>query len=270
MEPKPRPDASQDDAQAAETAAETAGAVMRRRWTRYLPLAAVILGVVLAFASGATKYLSLDEVEAQRQALLAFVHAHPVMAFAAYVAIYVVVVAFSLPGALIMTLTGGFLFGPLVGTAGAVTGASTGATIMFLVARSAFGGVLRRRARGERVRQIEDGIRENAFSYLFVLRLIPAMPFWLVNIAAGLVEIPLRTYWLATVLGIAAPTLIYSSIGSGLGRMFDQGRKPDMRLLFEPQVLLPLIGLALLSIVPVGLHAWRARRRAVSRPGRLG
>jgi uncharacterized membrane protein YdjX (TVP38/TMEM64 family) len=234
----------------------------KRGWTRFAPLLVVAAGLVLVFATGLNRYLSLDELRTRRLELLALDHAHPVATVAIYMAAYVAVVAFSIPGAMIMTLSGGFLFGPLLGSAAAVTGASTGATLMFLVARSALGDVIRRHAAtGGMISRIEQGVRENAFSYLLVLRLIPAMPFWLVNIAAGFVRIPLRTYVVATVAGIIPSTAIYSSIGAGLGHVFDRGETPDLRLLFDPQVFLPLCGLAVLSFAPVAIHGWRLHRR---------
>ena len=237
----------------------------RRHWLKALPLAAVALGLVLVFATGLNRYLSLEMLEARRVQLQGLVALHPVASVAVYAATYVAVVALSMPGALIMTMSGGFLFGPLVGSAAAVAGASTGATLMFLVARSALGDILRRRAgAGGMAQKIEAGVRDNAFSYLLVLRLIPAMPFWLVNIAAGCVRIPLRTYVAATVVGIIPSTLIYSSIGSGLGHVFDRGETPDLKLLFDPRIYLPLFGLAFLSIAPLLVHGWRARRRRIA------
>jgi uncharacterized membrane protein YdjX (TVP38/TMEM64 family) len=112
------------------------------------------------------------------------------------------------------------------------------------------------------IARIEVGVRSNAFSYLLVLRLVPAIPFWLVNIAAGFVRIRLRTYVIATVVGIIPATFIYSSIGAGLGHVFDRGETPDMKLLLDPQVYLPLFGLAILSTAPLAYQAWRMRRQA--------
>ena len=254
MQPSPPNESEPADAEASTSS--------RPLWIKVAPVLVVGAGLALFFATGLNRYLSLDVLEARRMQLQAMVHLHPVLSVLAYAGAYVAVVAFSIPGAMIMTMTGGFLFGPAVGSGAAVTGASTGATLMFLVARSALGDVMMRRARtGPSFRKIEAGVRENAFSYLLVLRLIPAVPFWLVNIAAGCVRIPLRTYVLATVVGIIPSTFIYSSIGAGLGHVFDRGETPDMRLLFDPQVYLPLFGLAFLSLVPILVHAWRLRRR---------
>jgi uncharacterized membrane protein YdjX (TVP38/TMEM64 family) len=174
---------------------------------------------------------------------------------------YAVMVALSVPGALIMTMTGGFLFGPLVGASAAVIGMTVGATIMFLVARSALGDFLKRHTpAGGMVSRVEAGVRANAFLYLLVLRLLPAVPFWLCNLASGFVNIPLRTYLAATIVGIIPSTFIYASIGAGLGHVFDRGEKPNLNLISDPQVLFPLIGLVALSLLPLLYHAWRVRR----------
>ena len=266
MEPlrqtRPKPDETAPAPDASTPGAVEAPLPRGRLWLKLVPVAVIVAGLTLVFTTGLNRYLSLDALQAKRLILQAQVHAHPVLSLVAYIGAYVAVVGFSIPGALVMTLSGGFLFGPLVGTAAAVTGASTGATLMFLVARSALGDLLRGLApRGGKFDQFQDGVRNNAFSYLLVLRLVPAVPFWLCNIASGFVRIPLSTYLCATVLGIIPSTVIYSNIGAGLGHVFDRGDAVDGRLLRDPQVLLPLIGLALLSSLPLIFHAWRARRR---------
>lgn len=244
-----------------DTVAAAAVARSWRSWMRLAPLLVIAAGLVIVFATGLNRYLSLDVLQEQRAALLERVRLHPVESVLIYTAVYVLVVAFSIPGAMIMTMTGGFLFGPGLGSTAAVVGMTIGATIMFLVARSALGELIRKLARsGGVMERIQLGVRANAFSYLLMMRLIPAVPFWLCNIASGFVHIPLRTYVIATVLGIIPSTVIYSSIGSGLGHVFNEGRTPDLGLVMDPQVLLPLVGLALLSMVPVAYHAWKLRR----------
>jgi uncharacterized membrane protein YdjX (TVP38/TMEM64 family) len=256
MSPPIPPEADIDDV-AAEAAPQ-----LWRRWAKFAPLLVIVILVVLFFATGLNRYLSIDMLQAKRTALQAEVAAHPVRSVVIYMLVYLVMVAVSLPGAMLMTMTGGFLFGPWVGSAAAVVGMTLGAIVMFLIARSALGEILRRRTKaGGLIEKIQIGVRANAFSYLLVLRLIPAVPFWLCNIAAGFVPMPMKTYVVATVLGIIPSTVIYSSIGSGLGHVFEKGGKPDIGLVTDPEVLLPLVGLAVLSVAPLAYHAWKVHRR---------
>jgi uncharacterized membrane protein YdjX (TVP38/TMEM64 family) len=229
---------------------------------RFGPLVLIALAVAAVFATGLADHLSLEELKVRREALQAFVALHPVLSIGAYVLLYVVVVSLSLPGALVMTLSGGFLFGPWLGGAAAASGASLGAAVIFLICRTAVGDSLRGKA-GSTVARIEEGVRRDAFSYLLTLRLIPVMPFWLVNLAAGFVDIPLRTFLSATVLGILPGSLVYAGLGSGLGAVFASGEEPNLRVIFEPQVLLPLIGLGLLSLLPVVIRRFRKTGEAV-------
>jgi signal transduction histidine kinase/uncharacterized membrane protein YdjX (TVP38/TMEM64 family) len=239
---------------------------MMRAWAPVLLIALIAAAVI---GSGAAKHLSLEDLRARRAELAQFVHAHPVKAPLLYMATFVVVVALSLPGALIMTLSGGLLFGTWLGCVTAVTGASTGALLMFLFARSTLGAALRRRIPPDGlVARLEAEIRRHAFSYLLSLRLMPAVPFALVNLVAGFVKMPLSTYLAATLLGIAPSTLIYASVGAGLGAVFDRGGAANLHILLRPQVLAPLCALAVLAAAPHLVRLWiaRRRRRASSTP----
>ncbi len=229
---------------------------------RFGPLILVALAVAAVIASGLGDHLSLAELKARRDQLQGFVALHPVLSFGLYILIYIAVVSLSLPGALVMTLSGGFLFGPWLGAAAASSGASLGAAVIFLVCRTAVGDSLRGKA-GSTISRIEEGVRRDAFSYILTLRLIPVMPFWLVNLAAGFVNIPLRTFLAATVLGILPGSLVYSGLGAGLGEVFASGQEPNLRVIFEPHVLLPLVGLGLLSLLPVVLRRFRKSGDAI-------
>lgn len=232
-----------------------------RRWLKFLPILVIVAGVGLFFAMGLNRYLSIDVLEARRQELKAAVAANPAQCVLLYMVAYMVMVAFSVPGAMLMTMAGGFLFGPWLGSASAVVGMTCGALIMFWVARSALGEVIRRKAKaGGLIERIQLGVRANAFTYLLVLRLIPAVPFWLCNIAAGFVPMSVRTYLAATILGIIPSTVIYSSIGAGLDHVFDRGEKPNLGLITDPHVFLPLAGLCLLSMIPLVIHFVKGRR----------
>jgi uncharacterized membrane protein YdjX (TVP38/TMEM64 family) len=221
----------------------------------------IALGLAAAFAFGWTDYLSLDQLRERRNALQALVADHPVLSVAAFALLYALVVAFSIPGALILTLSGGFLFGVLVGGTATVLGATLGAVAVFIAARSAFGDVLKRRVGGA-VAKFEEGVRKNAFSYVLTLRLLPIFPFWLVNIGLGVVNIPLRTYALATFLGVIPGTFIYSALGAGLGSIFDRDEAPNISSVLEPQIFLPLAGLALLALAPTVIGRLRGKKAA--------
>jgi uncharacterized membrane protein YdjX (TVP38/TMEM64 family) len=217
---------------------------------RFGPAALLVAALVAVWASGLTHDLSLHMLRTRRAALEAAVHAHPLLALGAYAAIYVLVVALSLPAALVMTLTGGLLFGAWVGGGAAAISCTLGSAIVFLVCRTAVGDSLRRRA-GSTVARIEEGVRRDAFSYVITLRLIPVMPFWLANLALGFVDIPLGVFVAATFLGILPVSIIYAGLGATLNLLFARHQRPDLHLVMRPEVLLPLIGLALLALTPV-------------------
>jgi uncharacterized membrane protein YdjX (TVP38/TMEM64 family) len=236
-------------------AAATSKPPARRRILRLLPLAIILLVLILVLASGVWRHLSLEDLKARRIALKGFVHAHPVQSVLLYIGLYTAVVALSIPGALMMTLTGGFLFGTWIGGGAAAIGVAAGAVIMFLAAHTALGDVIRRRAAPDGlIARMEAGVRRHAFSYILFLRLMPAAPIWLVNIAAAFVRTPLWIYGSATLIGIAPSCFIYASIGAGLNRVFAAGGKPDFRALFHPEVFA-----ALLALLPIALRRRKDR-----------
>jgi len=177
----------------------------------------------------------------------------PVKAMALFIMAYAAATALSLPGGIVLTVTGGFLFGMWQGSAVVVVGATLGATILFLVARSAFGDVLRAKA-GPWLARMEAGFKENALSYLLTLRLIPGFPFFVVNLVPAFLGVPLRAYVIATFLGIIPGTFVFASIGAGLGSIFDNMQEFSLKGALTPQVITALGGLAMLSLIPV---AWK-------------
>lgn len=221
-----------------------------RRWRRYLPLAALLLGTGAFFAFGLHHRISCGALDVHREALTAFIAAHEITAVIVYMASYALAVAFSLPIGLVLTLAGGFLFGLWGGTLYVVVAATIGATALFLAARSAMGQGLRGRA-GPAVARMEQGFRENAMSYLLFLRLMPLFPFWLVNLVPAVIGIPLRTFVVATLIGIIPATFVYAGVGNGLNALFEAGKPCDPRMLMSAEVALPLLGLAVLALVPV-------------------
>ena len=226
-----------------------------RRWA---PLALLILAGAAVWLTGLHGQLSLDGLREHREALLAFVAAHSVLAPIMFTTGYAAAVALSLPGALFLTLAGGFVFGPWLGGLCAVLGGTAGAVALFLIARTALGSSLRDRA-GTWLQRLEAGFQRDAFSYLLILRLVPLLPFWLVNLVPALLGMPLRLFAAATFLGIIPAAFVFAGVGSGLGAVLEAGGTPNLGLILEPRVLLPLLGLAALALVPMVYRRWAGR-----------
>ncbi|MCI3181972.1 TVP38/TMEM64 family protein [Caulobacter sp. CCUG 60055] len=228
---------------------------------RFGPLALVAAVLIWAFASGVAQRLAphnaLHELEARRHVLEAMASGHPAAAVAGYVCAYALLVGCSVPASLFMTLLGGFLFGPWLGGAAATVGCAAGSVLIFAVGRTALGDLLRGRAGGA-IARMEAGVRDNAFLFLISARLLPVLPFWLTNLASAFVAIPLRTYALATLIGVLPGSFIYAGLGAGLKRAIDAGGRPSLALLADPRILAPLCALAVLSLAPMLL---RRRRR---------
>ena len=239
---------------------ESAPESHRARLALIALITAAPFALLILLAVDPPHLLSLSQLQARRHHLQELVREHPAMSLMIYMGAYFLVTGVSLPGALVMTLSGGFLFGMWEGSAAAVSGATAGCVAMFLAARSAWGEALRARAiaAGGLMARLEAGASRNAFTYILMLRLIPGVPIWLVNVTAGLLRMRLSSYVVATAVGIAPSTIVYAAIGSGLGRMFERGQRPDPSLLLQPQWLATLAGLAALALIPV---AWRFRHR---------
>lgn len=225
---------------------EAAGFSVTRLW----PVALLLAGLVAFFAFDLDRFLSFEALRENRAFLTEWTSANQLLAIVIYAGVYIVVVAFSLPGGAVMTISGGFLFGPIIGTSATVIAATIGASLLFIAARTALGDVLRAKA-GPAIRRMEDGFRENELSYMFALRLVPLFPFFLVNLAPAFLGVSLRTYVIATLFGIIPGTFVYTLVGNGLGAVFDAGGTPDLGIIFKPEILFPILGLALLALIPV-------------------
>lgn len=223
-----------------------------------VPLILLLSAGVLVIVLGAGEHLSFAALAAKRAWLLSLVARAPGLAAALFTLAYAGFVALSLPEAALLTITAGLLFGSWFGTFCVLIGATIGATVAFLAARAGLAGLAARV--GPRTERLAAGFRRNALSYLLVLRLVPLFPFWLVNLVAGAAGLPLRTYVLGTVVGIIPSTFIYASLGVGLGQIIDEGRRPDFAVIFRPDILLPLLGLAALALLPIVYRRWRDGR----------
>ncbi len=229
--------------------------------------------MVAGYAAGVTDYLSLDAIIRHHDALRSAVADNWLASAAAYLGLYAVAVALSFPGASLITIVGGFLFGAVAGTALTVVAATFGASVIFLAARTSLGGVLRRRA-GRFAQRFADGFEDNAFSYLLFLRLVPLFPFWLINVAPALFDVRLGTYVAATALGIVPGTIAYTLVGDGLGGLIAAQERANpgcaeagtcevaVGALFTPGLIAAIVALSAAALIPVVVKRWRAARAA--------
>ncbi len=226
---------------------------------RFSPLFAIAAAMGTFFALGLDDYLSFDALRENRHLLIDLVKDHAVLTIIGFIVLYAVAVALSLPGGAIFSIAGGFLFGASTGTAWIVIGATLGATGVFLAARTALGDMLRAKA-GPWLKNMEAGFQENALSYLLVLRLVPLFPFFVVNLVPAFLGVPLRTYVIGTVIGIIPGAFVFASVGAGLGSVFDSNQAFTPASALTPEVITALVGLSVLSLVPVVYKKLKARR----------
>ena len=189
---------------------------------RLIPLLGLVVGLVAFFALGLHQYSSFQTLRAHRDALLTWVHTTGVLAILTYMVVYAVAVAFSLPGSAVLSIAGGLLFGTVWGTVYIVISATIGATVLFLIAKTALGDPLRARA-GRWLHQLAAGFRDNALSYLLVLRLVPLFPFFVVNLVPAFLGVSLSTFVIGTGIGIIPGAFVYATVGAGLGNILMLG-----------------------------------------------
>ncbi|MGD0104125.1 MAG: VTT domain-containing protein [Rhodopila sp.] len=218
---------------------------------RFLPL--LVLVVLAAAGFVLLRGVGWDSLARHQSMLTDWVGTHPIGSAALFLLAYILTAALSLPQAALLTVAGGLLFGALLGCVLTVTGATIGASILLVVVRSAFAQTLDRH-RDRIPTQVQTRLARDGFSYLLALRLVPLFPFWIVNLAAAVAGIRLAVFFPATLLGIAPASFVLSSIGAGVGAILAEGRTPDLSVLFSARILLPLLGLAVLSLLPALLR----------------
>lgn len=245
-----------------QTPASPAGKTARKgsRLGRIIPVVVLLSLLAGFFLFDLGRFVSFEALRDHREILQGWVADHAVAAHLAMVLLYAVATASSLPVGLVLTIAAGFLFGWFTGGLLVIIGATIGATGIFLAARHAFADVLRAKV-GKSLKRMESGFNDNAVSYMLVLRLVPLFPFWLVNIAPAFLGVSTRVYVLATFFGIIPGTFVYSTVGDGLGVVFDRGETPDLGIIFEPTILGSIIGLAVLAMIPVLYKKLRGRDR---------
>jgi uncharacterized membrane protein YdjX (TVP38/TMEM64 family) len=225
---------------------------------RLIPLLVVLGAAILGFVF-LRDYLSFTALTENREALETYRDRNYPLTVFVFIAAYVVIVAFSLPGATVATLTGGFLFGLFPGVFFNIIGATIGATGIFLAAKTGLGDRMAARmdASTGRLNKLKRELDGAQWSILFVMRLVPAVPFFVANLLPALVGVPLYRFVVSTFFGIMPGALVYTSVGDGLGAVFDRGETPDLGIIFEPRILLPILGLAALALLPVVLRLFR-------------
>lgn len=230
---------------------------------RRAPFVAIMVIAVLGLVFLRDR-LGFDALADHHETLLAYRDANMALTMLLFMAAYVAIVAFSLPGATVATLTGGFLFGLFPGALINAAAATMGAILIFSAARSGFGAQLSARIdTGEgAVRRLKRGIDDNQWSVLFLMRLVPAVPFFVANVVPAFLNVPLYRFVITTALGILPGALVYTSIGAGLGDVLARGERPDLGVLFEPHILWPLIGLIALATLPIALKLMGREARA--------
>ena len=251
------------------------GVRARRKWLRLLPLALAGGALALVLASGAHKQLSLDNIFASRDALAGLIDANKPLALLGYVGLYGIVAGLSIPGAALLTIAGGFLFGGLTGALAAILGATLGATGLFLAARSSLGATLTDRA-GPWLQKFRDGFQRDAISYLLFLRLVTIFPFWLVNLALATTGVRLWTFIWTTLIGIIPGTFAFALAGAGLDSVAQAQKIAfeaclsasgiNCRFSLSPQqlvtreLLIAFSALGFVALIPAMLRLWRKQR----------
>lgn len=248
---------------------------IRQPLRRWLPALLLLAVIAAGYALGLHHYLSLAALAEHRDQLKLFVAQHLLAALLIYMAVYIAVVAASIPGAAVLSIAGGFLFSWIVSVPVTVTAATIGAVIVFQIVKTSLGAALAERA-GPLARKLAQGFAENAFSLLLFLRLVPAFPFFAVNAVAGLCRVPLRTFVLATVIGIIPASVAFALVGSGLDAAIGQQMEVYRACLaaggaqcsfsVEPSALITrelvfgFAALGLVALLPLAVKAWKARR----------
>jgi len=231
------------------------GSAVRRLW----PVGLLLLALVLLTLFGPDNATLFEALRTHRAEMLSLVAEYAVIADLLFAVIYAVAIAFSIPGGAMMTIIGGFLFGPLRTTLYVIFAATLGATALFLIARGAVGDRLRSRA-GPWMAKMEAGFQNNAMSYLLVLRLVPLFPFFVVNLVPAFLGVPLRTYVIATFFGIIPGTFVFALAGGGLGSALEASGEFSVSSILTPEVIAALVGLAVLALIPVVYKKYRARQ----------
>ena len=228
----------------------------KTNWLKIVILCVFIGGLVLFFALGGNQYLTLDTIRSNRDALLHFSEQNYLLALVSAILVYTLATALSIPGATVLSLIVGFLFGRWIGTGVILFSATLGATLVFLAARYLFAEAARKKM-GPTAQKMLDGFKSDGFHYMLFLRLVPLFPFWLVNLVPAFTAIPLRTYFVATAIGILPGCFVFANLGQSLGRI------ESMNQLVSTETLLAFGLLGVFALIPVMIKKFRSNTRTI-------
>jgi len=223
---------------------------MNKNVLKYLPILIIFLGMASIYFSGVYQYLSLDYLRMYHKSLKTFVEMHPIVVPIAFCLVYIISTTLSVPGAVFLTLLGGYLFPQPFSTIYVVLSATFGATLIFLAARTALKEILKKKA-GPFLQKMEKGFQENAVSYLLFLRFVPLFPFWLVNIASAFFGVSLITFVLTTLVGIFPGTLVFTIAGGGFERILENNETFSIATIFNAQIKIALVLLGTIALAPI-------------------
>lgn len=225
---------------------------MAKWMSKGLIVAILFAGLIAFIALGGEQWLSLAAFQAHREFLLQYTASHYESVLILSGLIYTAAIALSIPGAALLSLVTGFLFGRWVGTAVIVVAATLGGTLVFLAARYLVGDIAHKRLeKHAAAAKILHGFQADAFHYLLFLRLVPLFPFWLVNLAPAFTHIRTRTYIMATAIGIVPGSFVFANLGQSLGRL------DSLHHLLSREVIVAFVLLGALALAPVVLKKFR-------------
>lgn len=228
---------------------------MKKKW---LPIAVIIVAMMVVYFLEFDRFFSFEMLKQKREIILNYTQSHPILSPVLFMLIYALVVALSLPAGAIFSIIGGFLFPVPFGMIYVLFGATAGAVGIFLAAKTAFGGLLKKRA-SRFLQKMEKGFQQNAWSYLLFLRLAFIFPFWLVNLSPAFFAIPLWTFTWTTFVGIIPGSFVYTQAGSGLGEIFDAGQSFTFDTVFNTKMKIAIVCIALISLVPIIVKKYRKK-----------
>ncbi len=227
---------------------------------KWIPLLVIVTLMIIAYFSGILHYFTFEKLQMHRHTIVAFVSEHWLLSPLLFILLYIIIAALSLPVGAFLSLIGGFLFPQPFSTLYIVIGATIGASLIFLAAKTAIGDLLKKKA-GRLLTKIETGFRENGISYLLFLRLVPLFPFWLVNLAPAFLGVPLRTFVWTTFIGIIPGTFVFAQVGAGLGAILDSNQGFSIHGIFNWQVKIALIALGVFALIPIVIKKMKKNAR---------